>query len=411
MARTTALPGWSSARAQFLHSLLSDDYRPEHLSCLLWPRAHPPLMAERRNALILSRVRALSLVFAVLTLLWITIDAVTLPARTAALLALARVAASGAFFLLAGATRRVSSLRRVYGTLMAFYAVPTLFYFASLLLLHQAGMSRTAEVALHAYGVLPVVAMAGLGVFPLTIVETAIFAAPIVIGELLALRFHLGAFLPGGAADALWLLVLMAGIALVVAVSQLGFALALVGQSLQDRLTGCYSRASITELLELHFNVSARFGSPLAVAFVDLDEFKAINDQHGHDAGDRVLAEAASRIRAVLRGADCVGRWGGEEFLVVLPGKTAAAAMQCMETIRSRGLGLRPAGQALTGSVGVAERITDGCSAWPSLVRIADQRMYAAKGAGRNCIVGPLRERPSEPVLNAATLMHNCVHP
>ena len=73
MARTTAPPGWSSARAQFLHSLLSDDYRPEHLSCLLWPRAHPPLMAGRRNALILSRVRALSLVFAVLTLLWIPV--------------------------------------------------------------------------------------------------------------------------------------------------------------------------------------------------------------------------------------------------------------------------------------------------------------------------------------------------
>ncbi len=91
-------------------------------------------------------------------------------------------------------------------------------------------------------------------------------AAPIVLGELLVLRFHLGAFLPGGAADAVWLLVLMAGIALTVAVSQLGFAPALVAQSLQDPLTGGYPRARITELLDLHFKVPARYGAPRAIA-------------------------------------------------------------------------------------------------------------------------------------------------
>ncbi len=411
MARTTALPVWSLTRARFLHWLLSDDYRPEHLSCLLSPRAHPPLMARRRNELILARVRALALVFAVLTLLWIPLDAVTLPARTAAGLALARVAASGALLLLARATRRVSSLPRVYASLMLLYAVPTIFYFASLVLLRQPGMGAIAHVALRAYGVLPVVAMAGLGVFPLTIVETAIFAAPIVIGELFALSFHLGTFLPGGAADAVWLLFLMAGIALVVAASQLGFALALVGQSLHDPLTGCYSRASITELLDLHFKVALRFDSPLALAFVDLDEFKAVNDQYGHQAGDRVLAEAAHRIRAVLHGTDAVGRWGGEEFVIVLPGKTAAAAMQCMETLRARGLGGRPDGQAVTGSIGVAERIVDGCDLWPSLVRIADQRMYAGKRSGRNRVVGPQREDSRERASGDPALTHNCVHP
>ena len=411
MARTTAPLSWSLTRAKFLHGLLSDDFRPEHLACLLSPRGHPPLMAGRRNELILTRVRALALIFAVLTLLWIPLDAVLLPARTAQVLALARIAASIAFGVLAGATRRASSLPRVYASLIVFYAVPTVFYFASLALLRQAGLGIAAHVALHAYGVLPVVAMAGLGVFPLTILETSVLAAPIVLGELLALRFHLGAFLPGGAADAVWLLVLMAGIALTVAVSQLGFALALVAQSLQDPLTGSYSRASITELLDLHFKVSARYGSPLAVAFVDLDEFKMVNDQYGHEAGDRVLAEAAGSIRAQLRGADCVGRWGGEEFVVVLPGKSAAVATQCMEALRARGLGRRPNGQATTGSIGVAERTADGCAGWTSLVRIADQRMYAAKSAGRNCIVGPQPERSCAPAPDGAALMSNCAHP
>ncbi len=139
-------------------------------------------------------------------------------------------------------------------------------------------------------------------------------AAPIGLGELLALRFHLGASLPGGA-DAVWLPVLMAAIALTVAVSQLGFALALVTQPLQDPLTGCDSRARIKAILELRFKVSARYGSPLAMAFVDLDELKMVKDQYRHQASDRVLAEAARRIRAPLRDADCVGRGGRRGIL------------------------------------------------------------------------------------------------
>ena len=390
MARKAASLSCSLVRAQLLHWLLSDDYRPEYLSYLLAPRAYPSLMAGRRNQLILTRVRALSLLFAALTLLWIPLDLVALPARTAGFLALARACASAAFVLLAASTRREPSLPRVYASLAVFYAIPTLFYFVSLALLRPVGPGSTlAGIALHAYGILPVVAMAGLGVFPLTILETSIFAAPILLGEWFALHLHWGTFLPGGAADALWLLILMAGVALVVAVSQLGFALALVGQSLHDPLTGCYSRTSIEELLELHFQVSARFGSPLAVAFIDLDAFKSINDEYGHEAGDRVLAEAARGIRAMLHAADCVGRWGGEEFVVVFPGKPAAAALQCLRMMRARGLGQRPGGGPVTGTVGVAERMADACPAWEALVRIADQRMYVGKSAGRNCIVGP----------------------
>ncbi len=390
MTRNTASLSWSLLRGQLLHWLLSDDYRPEYLAYLLSPRAYPTLMAGRRNQLILTRVRALSLMFAALTLLWIPLDLAALPLRVAGSLSLSRGCASVAFLLLAASTRRESSLPRVYASLAAFYAVPTAFYFVSLLLLREVGAdSPLAAVALHAYGIVPVVAMAGLGVFPLTILETSVFAAPIILGEWFTLHLHLGTFLPGGAADALWLLILMAGVALVVAVSQLGFALALVSQSLHDPLTGCYSRASIEELLQLHFQVSVRFGSPLAVAFIDLDAFKSINDEHGHEAGDRVLAAAARSIRAALRAGECIGRWGGEEFVVVFPGKPAAAAMQCLRGMRARGLGRRPGGGPVTGTVGVAERTADACSAWEALVRIADQRMYVGKSAGRDCIVGP----------------------
>lgn len=399
---------WARTKVQFLHWILpDDDYRPEQLGCVFWPRAHSPLMAARRSDLILARVRALAAIFAILTLAWIPIDFVMLPARTAGVLAILRIVASAAFVSLAveAETSRSPLLRRIYTNLVLLYAVPTTLYFGSLLLLQQPGLGTIARIALDAYGVLPVVAMAGLGVFPLTIIETSVFSVPIVIGEVIAFRLHLGAFMPGGIADAVWLLFLMAGIALVVGASQLSFAVALVARSLQDPLTACFTRGSIAELINLHFNVSSRVNSPLAVAFFDLDNFKAINDKFGHDAGDQVLAAAARSIRAELRGSECVGRWGGEEFVVVFPGKTVNQVIQTIERIRSVGLGRQPSGEPITASVGIAERIADECPIWPSLVRIADQRMYAAKRAGRNRVVGPERDRPMRPTGTTASLV------
>ncbi len=384
----TDLMNWPGTRAQLLHWLISDEYRPEYLSCVIWPPAQSVLMSSRRCELIRTRVRVLSVAFAILTLLWIPVDVATLPTHAAGVLAVGRLLASAALVYLAVMTRRTPSLASIYGSLVALYAVPTAFFFGSLLLFQQPGLSPIARIALDVYGVLPVVAMAGLGVFPLTVVETAAFSAPIVIGEVIAYRVHLGAFLPGGIVDAVWLLCLMAGIALVVGASQLAFAVALVGRSLQDSLTGCFSRASTTELLEMHFMSSKRIASPVAVAFLDLDHFKAVNDKFGHEAGDEVLASAARRIRAVLRGSECIGRWGGEEFVVLFPGKTAHEAIECIERIRAAGLGQLPNGRAISISVGVAERIADRCAAAMSLVRLADQRMYAAKRAGRDCIVG-----------------------
>ena len=380
---------WSVPKAKLLHWLISDEYRAEHLKSVFWPPAHSVLMSTRRCELILTRVRLLSVAFAVLTLIWIPVDAATLPAHVAGVLAVGRILASLALACLAVITRRPASLLRIYGSLVALYAVPTAFFFGSLLLFRQPGLGTVARIALDIYGVLPVVAMAGLGVFPLTVVETAAFSTPIVIGEIIAYRVHLGAFLPGGMIDAVWLLCLMAGIAIVVGASQLAFAVALVGRSLQDSLTGCYSRSSIAELLEMHFSASERNRAPLSVAFLDLDHFKAVNDKFGHEAGDGVLMNAARKIRATLRGFECIGRWGGEEFVIVFPGKTALEAIACIEALRMSGLGFLPDGRAITVSVGVTERIADKCAAAMSLVRLSDQRMYAAKEAGRDRVIGP----------------------
>lgn len=171
--------------------------------------------------------------------------------------------------------------------------------------------------------------------------------------------------------------------------SQLAFAVTLMGRSLHDPLTGCHTRGSVAELLEMNFAAASRTGAPLSVAFLDLDHFKAVNDAFGHESGDQILVGAARRLLAGLRGSETVGRWGGEEFVVVFPGKAAREAIHSIERIRSAGLGQRPNGQPVTVSVGIAERIEDDCATWAPLIHLADQRMYAAKTAGRDRVVGP----------------------
>lgn len=383
----------SRPKLSILTWLLSNEYRPHALLQLLWPRTHPPLIAARRNSMVLSRVRALAGVFAILTTLWIPIDLLTLPAHVASVLMVMRIAASGALFYLMALTRRRASLWRLYRSLALLYFIPTVFYFTSLMLLRSPGLGPYAHIALEVYWVLPVVAMAGLGIFPLTIAESAAFSIPIIVGELIALYAHLGVFFPGGIIDATWLMILMGGIAVFVGMSQLSFAIVLVGQSVNDVLTGCYTRRSVSELLDLHFRVSSRVGYPLAVAFLDLDHFKNINDQFGHEVGDHVLASAAQGIQAALHGTECAGRWGGEEFVIVFPGKSAPEAIGSIQQIRSTGLARCPGPRAVTVSVGVAERTVDHCADWSSLVRTADERMYAAKKAGRDRVCGPAEAR------------------
>ena len=380
---------WFNPATPLMKWFLSEEYRPERLRYLFWPSGHPKLIANRRNQLILSRVRVLAAAFGALTLLWIPIDIATLPFSSAGIFAIIRLVSCAAFGYLVVTTRRRPTNWLVYRSLALLYAIPTVFYFVSLFLLRRPELGPYARTELDAYWALPIVAMAGLGIFPLTVVESLCFCLPIVSGEVLAFDWHIGVFFPGGVLDAVWMFVLMSGISVFVGISQLGFSIVLVEQSLYDTLTQCYSRGSIAELLDQHFTASSREGTPLSLAFLDLDHFKQINDVFGHDVGDSVLVSAARSIQTVLRGEEVVGRWGGEEFLIIFPGKTAAEAIQSVQQMRASGIARCPGGRPVTVSVGVAERLVDECTDGPSLVRAADQRMYAVKGSGRDRVYGP----------------------
>jgi len=158
-------------------------------------------------------------------------------------------------------------------------------------------------------------------------------------------------------------------------------------QAIEDGLTGLPNRRRCEEILELETARSARYGTELSIALCDLDRFKAINDRHGHAVGDLVLKESATCLRHELRDLDLVGRWGGEEFVLVLPHTGSAGAVVTIERIREA-LSRRTVSTSdgalvpVTASFGVAE-LRPGMTA-AALVQAADEALYAAKAAGRN---------------------------
>jgi diguanylate cyclase (GGDEF)-like protein len=157
-----------------------------------------------------------------------------------------------------------------------------------------------------------------------------------------------------------------------------------------DQLTGAYNREFLQQRLPLEIEKAVIGEAPLSLAMLDVDHFKAINDRWGHDAGDDVLAEVASRLRGAIRGDDLLIRYGGEEFLVVLPRAEAGRAWEVAERMRTR-LGARiyevGGGIQVAASVGIAQlKVEQGAAAETAheLIRRADAALYTAKARGRN---------------------------
>lgn len=365
---------------------VAGECRPSELSDLLFPWKHFPLIASRRAAMILSRVRLTAALFAVLTPAWGLIDFFAFPRATAMVLGVGRLAAAAAFALLALKPRKSESMRSAQAALVSLYAIPTTFYVFSFSLLHRVPASTYARMLTGIYAFVPVIAVAGLSIFPLSALEVLLFATPVILGEAFARALHVDILGLGTSVGVYWTLVLVTGVAGLACMSQLAFVVALMSQSMRDRLTGCFSRASMEELLDLQLLIADRNGAPLAVAFVDLDDFKSVNDRHGHEAGDAVLAIAGNRMRHLLRRGDLAGRWGGEEFVLVFPNTTLEQAAAAIKRLRAVGIGTRPDGQPVTASIGLAEKTLEHATHWKALIDVADRHMYHAKLEGKNRI-------------------------
>jgi two-component system cell cycle response regulator len=151
-----------------------------------------------------------------------------------------------------------------------------------------------------------------------------------------------------------------------------------------DNLTGLCNRHCVQEYSEQVCKDAQLNGISLALLMIDADQFKNINDSYGHEQGDKVLREIGSQIKLISRDTDIAGRWGGEEFLVILPNCNLKTASERAEDLRKSIEILKPSGIPVTLSIGVSALMTDRNDSFDELVKRADEALYQAKESGRN---------------------------
>ena len=375
-------------------------YTADQLHELITTRNHGLPISRHRAAIIQSRVYFFSVVFALLVPTWSVIDLLFLPGGLWHELLLIRVLSAVAFALIAWYSRKDPDLRRARVLLAGMLAVTPLFYMVSDHWIHAYQLSGPEQVVAELYALLPFVMVAGLTLFPLTLVEFIAYAVPMLLVTIYADYPETRDQIPH-AVSTIWLFVLILGVALFSALNQLKYMLSQVSRASYDVLTGMLTRRAGIEVLDLQFRLAAMSEASLSILYFDLDNFKSINDTFGHEAGDGVLKQAALQIGRTVRKGDSVIRWGGEEFIVVLPTADPQEANDVIQRIMNAGLGERPDGAPVTASIGVSEVQEDKLNDWKAQVELADHRMYKAKTSGRARSIGV----NSEPLLwpNVAT--------
>ena len=357
-------------------------YTADQLQELLSGRHHDMPVSRHRAAIMQSRVYFFCVVFAVLVPTWAVVDLLFMPSELWDELLSIRVISAVAFAVLAWQARKDPDLARARLLLAGMLAVTPLFYIASNHWINAYELSGTEQVVAELYALLPFVMVAGLTLFPLTLTEFAAYATPLLAVTVFTSYPETSAEIPQ-AVSTIWLFVLILGVALFSSMSQLRYMLSQMSRASYDVLTGLLTRRAGIEMLDLQFRLAAMNEGSLSILYFDLDNFKAINDTYGHEAGDGVLKQAAGQINAHVRKGDSVIRWGGEEFIVVLPTANPEEANEVVDRIMRAGLGQRPDRDPVTASIGVAEVQADDVNDWKAQVELADHRMYTAKTSGR----------------------------
>jgi len=164
-------------------------------------------------------------------------------------------------------------------------------------------------------------------------------------------------------------------------------------QAERDALTGLLNRGAVDARLKMEIEMCRIEGIPLGLMMIDLDWFKSLNDRFGHVAGDDCLRQVARILEAHFRGEDAVGRYGGEEFVVLLQGQTLATCTRLAERVRiaieRAGINAASSTGFLTASFGVASLVPGADCLPETLLKLADDELYAAKNAGRNRVSPP----------------------
>jgi two-component system, cell cycle response regulator len=158
-----------------------------------------------------------------------------------------------------------------------------------------------------------------------------------------------------------------------------------------DALTGLSNRRAMQERGPIEMKRANRSGAPVSVIVCDLDHFKSVNDQYGHEVGDATLATVAKVLHSALRGNDAIGRWGGEEFIVMLAETNGPVAAEVAERMRSAIEATKfdryPGRVTISLGVSTLRVVETPIGAWDTLLKDADQLLYRAKSEGRNRVI------------------------
>jgi diguanylate cyclase (GGDEF)-like protein len=344
-----------------------------------------PALDKARARVMSARVRGGAAALTLLTGILVAVEFALFGGAMPAWFAAGQAAAALPLLLLALPSKGAADLHEVRTELAALFGLPLMYFLFAMLVLPSlidGGPHRAAILAV--YGQVPFLLAAAISLFPLTAVEALAGAAAILLAAAVDGHLREGATSPDGAAGHIGLLALVLCVSAAAGMSQFALLAQMIDRSARDPLTGLLTRQFGLELVEAQFRIAERQGTPLAALFVDLDRLKPVNDGHGHEAGDELLRRAAAGLLATFRGQDVAVRWGGEEFVVLLPNTDSAGARNAVRRLAETGLGRRPDGAAQTASIGMAERKADTATDWAHLLEIADERMQAAKEAGRN---------------------------
>ncbi|USG60989.1 GGDEF domain-containing protein [Sneathiella marina] len=375
---------------RFVKSIISDNSGTSsptsELDRLVYGTSHSPLLKRRRARVIVSRIRLLSLLCFVAFPFGFTLDLLAFSGDTLLILGLSRALIALLFLALFFGIGNGETLRDAYRAVGIFFAILLTFQAMYQPLLDLQDISAIAGVPSAGYVLFPFLIVVCIGIFPFTVKEAFLTLVMFYIVEMLILIILPEQSDPHQRLGILLSLVAAGVLCGFSAISQLLYMASLVDQASIDTLTQCYSRNSGEEIIDVQYRIAQREKAFLSVVFVDLDNFKAINDRYGHESGDRVLRSAAEHIAKNGRGSDVLIRWGGEEFVILLPNTNAAGALKTVRRLRNIGLGERPDGSFLTASYGIAEMQSSKANDWQALVEYADDQMYHVKSNGGNDI-------------------------
>jgi diguanylate cyclase (GGDEF)-like protein/PAS domain S-box-containing protein len=161
--------------------------------------------------------------------------------------------------------------------------------------------------------------------------------------------------------------------------------------AMEDSLTGLLNHKAISQRLGEELSRSKRFNAPMSCLMIDIDYFKPINDNFGHQIGDKMLVQVAMFLKKLIRSTDLIGRYGGDEFLVILSATEQSGALTLAERIRQK---IANKKFKLTSKVTISNTLSIGITAYPinqaktttDIIHLADKALYQAKGDGRNCV-------------------------